>query len=75
MHIADMDKGMLGANAIVGGSPPLAVGAALTQQLTGTDRVAVAFSGDGASNQGKTMEAMNMAVILQVPMARLLARC
>ena len=67
MHIADMDKGMLGANAIVGGSPPLAVGAALTQKLTGTDRVAVAFSGDGASNQGTTMEAMNMAVILQVP--------
>lgn len=68
MHIADMDKGMLGANAIVGGSPPLAVGAALTQKLTGTDRVAVAFSGDGASNQGTTMEAMNMAVVLKVPM-------
>ncbi|OWU83053.1 ABC transporter substrate-binding protein [Oceanicola sp. 22II-s10i] len=68
MHIADMDKGMLGANAIVGGSPPLAVGAALTQKLRGTDRVAVAFSGDGASNQGTTLEAMNMAVILKVPM-------
>jgi len=68
MHIADMDKGMLGANAIVGGSPPLAVGAALTQKLKGTGRVAVAFSGDGASNQGTTMEAMNMAVMLKVPM-------
>lgn len=68
MHIADMDKGMLGANAIVGGSPPIAVGAALTQKLRGTDRVAVAFSGDGASNQGTTLEAMNMAVILKVPM-------
>lgn len=67
MHIADMDKGMLGANAIVGGSPPIAVGAALTQKLQGTDRVAVAFSGDGASNQGTTLEAMNMAVVLQVP--------
>lgn len=67
MHIADMDKGMLGANAIVGGSPPIAVGAALTQKLTGTDRVAVAFSGDGASNQGTTLEAMNMAVVLKVP--------
>lgn len=67
MHIADMDRGMLGANAIVGGSPPLAVGAALTQKLRGTDRVAVAFSGDGASNQGTTLEAMNMAVILKVP--------
>ncbi|GHF49484.1 thiamine pyrophosphate-dependent dehydrogenase E1 component subunit alpha [Seohaeicola zhoushanensis] len=68
MHIADMDKGMLGANAIVGGSPPIAVGAALTQKLRRTGRVAVAFSGDGASNQGTTLEAMNMAVVLQVPM-------
>jgi pyruvate dehydrogenase E1 component alpha subunit len=67
MHIADMTKGMLGANAIVGGSPPIAVGAALTQKLTKTSRVAVAFSGDGASNQGTTLEALNMAVVLQVP--------
>jgi len=67
MHIADMSKGMLGANAIVGGSPPIAVGAALTQKLNATGRVAVAFSGDGASNQGTTFEAMNMAVVLGVP--------
>lgn len=67
MHIADMSKGMLGANAIVGGSPPIAVGAALTQKLKGTGRVAVAFSGDGASNQGTTFEAMNLAVVLQAP--------
>lgn len=67
MHIADMSKGMLGANAIVGGSPPIAVGAALTQKLKGTGKVAIAFSGDGASNQGTTFEAMNMAVVLQVP--------
>jgi pyruvate dehydrogenase E1 component alpha subunit len=67
MHIADMSKGMLGANAIVGGSPPIAVGAALTQKLNKTGRVAVAFSGDGASNQGTTLEALNMAVVLKVP--------
>jgi TPP-dependent pyruvate/acetoin dehydrogenase alpha subunit len=67
MHIADMSKGMLGANAIVGGSPPIAVGAALTQKLKKTGRVAVAFSGDGASNQGTTFEAINMAVVLGVP--------
>lgn len=67
MHIADLSKGMLGANAIVGGSPPIAVGAALTQKYRKTGRVAVAFSGDGASNQGTTFEALNMAVVLGVP--------
>jgi pyruvate dehydrogenase E1 component alpha subunit len=67
MHIADMSKGMLGANAIVGGSPPIAVGAALTQKLKGTGKVAVAFTGDGASNQGTTFEALNMAVVLGAP--------
>ncbi len=67
MHIADMSRGMLGANAIVGGSPPIAVGAALTQKLKKTGKVAVAFSGDGASNQGTTFEALNMAVVLGAP--------
>jgi len=67
MHIADLSKGMLGANAIVGGSPPIAVGAALTQKLKKTGRVSVAFSGDGASNQGTTFEAMNMAVVTGAP--------
>lgn len=67
MHIADLDKGMLGANAIVGGNPPLAVGAALSAKTRGTDRVAVSFTGDGGSNQGTTFEAMNMAVVLKLP--------
>jgi len=67
MHIADLSKGMLGANAIVGGAPPIAVGAALTAKTKGTHNVSVAFSGDGASNQGTMFEAMNMAVVLQVP--------
>ncbi len=67
MHIADFEKGMLGANAIVGGNPPLVIGAALTAKVQGTDGVAVSFSGDGASNQGTTFESMNMAVVLQLP--------
>ena len=67
MHIADLSKGMLGANAMVGGAPPIAVGAALTQKYRKTGRVSVAFSGDGASNQGTVFEAMNMAVVLKVP--------
>ena len=67
MHIADLDQGMLGANGIVGGGPPLVVGAALTAKTLGTGTVAVCFSGDGASNQGTTFEAMNMAVVLKLP--------
>jgi pyruvate dehydrogenase E1 component alpha subunit len=67
MHIADLDVGMLGANGIVGGGPPLVVGAALTAKTLGTGKVAVCFSGDGASNQGTTFEALNMAVVLQLP--------
>ncbi|MEO0500958.1 MAG: thiamine pyrophosphate-dependent dehydrogenase E1 component subunit alpha [Pseudomonadota bacterium] len=67
MHIADMDKGMLGANGIVGGNPPLAVGAALTAKTKKTGNVAVSFAGDGASNQGTTFEAMNLAVVLKLP--------
>jgi acetoin:2,6-dichlorophenolindophenol oxidoreductase subunit alpha len=68
MHIADLHKGMLGANAIVGGAPPIAVGAALSQKTRGTDGVAVAFIGDGASNQGTVAESLNMAAILKLPM-------
>lgn len=67
MHIADLDKGMLGANGIVGGSPPLAVGAALSAKIRRTGAVAVAFFGDGASNQGTTAEALVMASVLKVP--------
>jgi len=67
MHIADLNQGMLGANGIVGGGPPLVVGAALTAKTLGTGTVAVCFSGDGASNQGTTFEALNMAVVLKLP--------
>jgi TPP-dependent pyruvate/acetoin dehydrogenase alpha subunit len=67
MHIADLDKGMLGANGIVGGGPPLAVGAAIAARNAGEGRVAVAFGGDGSCNQGTVFEAMNMAVVLKAP--------
>ena len=67
MHIADLDQGMLGANGIVGGGPPLVVGAALTAKTLGSGTVAISFTGDGGSNQGTTFEAMNLAVVLQLP--------
>lgn len=67
MHIADVDKGMLGANGIVGAGAPIAVGAAIAAKLDGKGRVSIAFSGDGACNQGTTFEAMNMAVVLKAP--------
>ncbi len=67
MHIADIGKGMLGANGIVGGGSPLACGAALAAKVNKTDAVAVAFFGDGAFNQGTTMESMNFAAVYQLP--------
>ena len=67
MHIADLSKGMLGANGIVGGGPPLICGAALAAKLQGTGRVGVAFFGDGASNQGTTLEALNLASVWNLP--------
>jgi pyruvate dehydrogenase E1 component alpha subunit len=67
MHIADVDKGMLGANGIVGGGPPLACGAGLTAKVKGTRHVTACFFGDGASNQGTTAESMNLAGIWKLP--------
>ena len=67
MHIADVSIGMLGANGIVGAGAPLAVGAAISAKLDGRGKVAIAFSGDGACNQGTTFEAMNMAVVTKAP--------
>ncbi|NIB41651.1 thiamine pyrophosphate-dependent dehydrogenase E1 component subunit alpha [Pseudomaricurvus alkylphenolicus] len=67
MHIADLDRGSLGANGIVGAGAPLATGAALTQKVKGRDNVSVCFFGDGASNEGYVFEAMNLAVILKLP--------
>jgi pyruvate dehydrogenase E1 component alpha subunit len=67
MHIADMDKGMLGANGIVGAGIPLTTGAALTAKLKRTGGVAVAFFGDGATNQGQFHESLNMAANWKLP--------
>ncbi|GIN90326.1 acetoin:2,6-dichlorophenolindophenol oxidoreductase subunit alpha [Siminovitchia terrae] len=67
MHIADVEKGMLGANGIVGGGFPLAVGAALTAKTLNTDAVAVCFFGDGANNHGTFHEGINMAAIWKLP--------
>ena len=67
MHIADVDLGILGANGIVGGGGPIATGAGMAIQYRGEDRVAVCFFGDGASNQGTTQEALNLASAWQLP--------
>jgi len=67
MHIADLEKGNMGANAIVGGGIPIAVGGALAAQMKGTGQVAVAFFGDGASNQGTFHEGINLASVWKLP--------
>ena len=67
MHIADLSKGMMGANGIVGGGPPLVCGAALAAKRLGNGGIAVAFFGDGASNQGTTMESLNLASVWNLP--------
>ncbi|WP_291843508.1 thiamine pyrophosphate-dependent dehydrogenase E1 component subunit alpha [Maricaulis sp.] len=67
MHIADLSKGMLGANGIVGGGPPLACGAALSARVLDNGGVAVAFFGDGAFNQGTTLESLNFARVYDLP--------
>jgi TPP-dependent pyruvate/acetoin dehydrogenase alpha subunit len=63
MHLADMDRGMLGADGIVGGGIPIAAGAALGCRVLGHDRVVVCFFGDGATNQGSFHEAANFAAV------------
>lgn len=68
MHITDMSIGMLGANGIVSGGIPIAVGAAYgAARLRNTDQVAVAFFGDGATNEGPFHEAVNMAAAWSLP--------
>jgi pyruvate dehydrogenase E1 component alpha subunit len=63
MHIADITKNNLGANGIVGASTPLGVGAAMAAQIRGSDAVTIAFSTDGASNNGTFLESLNLAAI------------
>lgn len=67
MHIADVENGNLGANGIVGGGIPLAVGAALTSKMKKENYVVVCFFGDGASNEGSFHESLNLASIWDLP--------
>ena len=68
MHVADLSKGMLGANGVVGAGLAIATGAALGAQLDGDGKVAVCFFGDGAANQGVLTESLNVAAIWGLPM-------
>ena len=67
MHITAIDRGMLGADAIVAGSSAIAVGAAHALRLQGRDGVVLCFFGDGAANQGILHEACNLAAVLAAP--------
>jgi len=67
MHIMALDKGILGANGIVGGEIPIATGAAYSAKYRGTKQVAISFFGDGASNEGTFHESINMAAAWDLP--------
>jgi pyruvate dehydrogenase E1 component alpha subunit len=67
MHLYDIERGNMGANAVVGGGLPATVGAALAFQMRREPRVAVAFFGDGATNTGVFHESLNLAQLWQVP--------
>jgi TPP-dependent pyruvate/acetoin dehydrogenase alpha subunit len=67
MHIADLSKGMMGANGILGAGAPLACGAALAAQKLGHGGVGISFVGDGASNQGMFLESLNLAAVWNLP--------
>ena len=68
MHIADLSRGMMGANGILGAGSPLACGAALAAQKLGHQGIGMSFTGDGASNQGTFLESLNLAAIWNLPM-------
>jgi len=68
MHIADFDRGILGANGIIGAGMGLGTGAALAEQLNGTGAIGISFFGDGAANEGIFHEAMNLAAIWKLPL-------
>lgn len=67
MHIADLSKGMMGANGILGAGAPLVCGAALAAKYRKSGEVAVCFVGDGASNQGTFLESLNLAAVWNLP--------
>ena len=67
MHIADITKGMLGANGVVGSNIPVAIGVGLSAKIRGSDQVTAVFFGDGGANQGSLHESMNLASIWKLP--------
>jgi TPP-dependent pyruvate/acetoin dehydrogenase alpha subunit len=67
MHIADLGKGMMGANGILGAGAPLICGAGIAAKFRGDGGVGITFFGDGASNQGMVLESMNLAAIWNLP--------
>ncbi|RMF70486.1 MAG: hypothetical protein D6740_08275 [Alphaproteobacteria bacterium] len=67
MHLLAPEQGFFGANGIVGGSVPSAVGAALARRMQGSGGIAVAFIGDGALNQGAVLESLNLAAVWRLP--------
>ncbi|KAJ8139114.1 hypothetical protein OY671_007673 [Metschnikowia pulcherrima] len=67
MHVADVSKGILGANGIVGGGIAIAAGAAMGIKVAGEKKVAVCSFGDGAANQGVSMESSNMSAVWSFP--------
>ncbi|MBB3359748.1 MULTISPECIES: thiamine pyrophosphate-dependent dehydrogenase E1 component subunit alpha [unclassified Novosphingobium] len=67
MHVADVSKGILGANGIVGGGIAIAAGAALGIKVAGEKKVSVCLFGDGAANQGVLMESLNMSAVWSFP--------
>ncbi len=67
MHLADFSIGSLGETSIVGSGMPIACGGALSAQIRGTDQVALAFFGDGASNEGTFHESLNLAAVWRLP--------
>ena len=67
MHIADLSKGMMGANGILGAGAPLVCGAALAAKYRKSGDVAICFVGDGASNQGTFLESLNLAAVWNLP--------
>ena len=67
MHLADMEIGILGANGVVGAGIPIAGGAALSAKLRRTDQVALCFFGDGATNNSRFHEGVNLAAYLNLP--------
>jgi len=67
MHIADLSKGMMGANGILGAGAPLVCGAALAAKYRKKGEIAISFVGDGASNQGTFLESLNLAAVWNLP--------